>query len=256
MSAFLDGCRFNPAAGGTADWTYASAVTGYQSPAAANAVNGATYSYRAESADLSQWEMGVGTFNTGTGVLARTTVLFNSLGTTAKVSFSTVPQVAIVALAEDLTRANFGLGTVGHVPGANSGTPTAPAAGEIGEVILGSGSATLTTGVIANVASVALTVGIWDISGTNDFGGPGATTTSDVYTAISSQATPTLTVGIVGAIAHNRQPAVADYSTRHSMPAERIVLTANASYYMHAECAYTAGSSYGCSGRLRAVRVV
>lgn len=101
MAAFLNACRFNPTAGGTTDWTYSSAVTGYQSPAAAAAVNGAAYSYRAESNDLSQWEVGVGTYNAG--VLTRATVLFNSSGTTAKINFSTVPQVAIVALAEDLT---------------------------------------------------------------------------------------------------------------------------------------------------------
>lgn len=102
MAAFLDGCRFNPAAGGTADWTYASAVNGYQSPAAANVVNGRLYKYRAESADLSQWEFGEGGYNAATGVLARTTVLYNSSGTTTKINFSSVPQVAIVALKEDL----------------------------------------------------------------------------------------------------------------------------------------------------------
>lgn len=112
MAAFLDGCRFNPTAGGTTDWTYSSAVTGYQSPAAAGVANGTLYKYRAESADLSQWELGEGAYNTSTGVLARTIVLFNSLGTgTAsgqsgagtKINFSTVPQVAVVALAEDLS---------------------------------------------------------------------------------------------------------------------------------------------------------
>jgi hypothetical protein len=102
MASLLNLCRFNPTAGGTTDWTYSSAVTGYQSPAAAGAVNGATYSYRAESTDLSQWEVGTGTYNSGTGVLARGTVRFNSLGTTAKINFSAPPQVAVVALAEDL----------------------------------------------------------------------------------------------------------------------------------------------------------
>lgn len=101
-SSFLDVCRFTPTAGGATDWTYLSAVAGYQSPSAAGVQNGATYSYRAESADLSQWEVGTGAYNTGTGVLARTTVLFNSSGTTAKINFSSAPQVAIVALAEDL----------------------------------------------------------------------------------------------------------------------------------------------------------
>jgi hypothetical protein len=102
MAAFLDGCRFNPAAGGTGNWTYSSAVTGYQSPAAANVVSGRLYKYRAESADLSQWEFGEGAYNTATGVLARTTILYNSSGTTSPINFSTTPQVAIVALKEDL----------------------------------------------------------------------------------------------------------------------------------------------------------
>jgi hypothetical protein len=101
-SSLIDVCRFNPTAGGTTDWTYSSAVTGYQSPTAAGAVNGATYSYRAESADLTQWEVGTGAYNSGAGVFARTAVLFNSSGTTSKISFSAAPQVAIVALAEDL----------------------------------------------------------------------------------------------------------------------------------------------------------
>jgi hypothetical protein len=102
MAAFLDGCRFNPTAGGTTDWTYSSTVTGYQSPAAANVVNGRLYKYRAESSDLSQWELGEGAYNTSSGVLVRSTVLYNSSGGTSKINFTTVPQVAIVALKEDL----------------------------------------------------------------------------------------------------------------------------------------------------------
>lgn len=102
MAAFLDVCRFTPTAGSTTDWTYSAAVTGYQSPASAGVVNGRLYKYRAESADLSQWEVGQGAYNTGTGVLARTTVLFNSSGGTSKINFTLAPQVAIVALKEDL----------------------------------------------------------------------------------------------------------------------------------------------------------
>lgn len=110
MAAFLNVCRFTPTAGGTTDWTYSTAVTGYNTPALAGAVNGTVYKYRAESSDLSQWELGEGAYNSGTGVFARTTVLYNSAGTGtgtgqsgagSKISFSTVPQVAIVALKED-----------------------------------------------------------------------------------------------------------------------------------------------------------
>ena len=52
MAAFLDICRFIPTAGGTTDWTYASAAGGCQSPTAANAANGTVYKYLAVSSDL------------------------------------------------------------------------------------------------------------------------------------------------------------------------------------------------------------
>lgn len=119
LAQALNVCRFLPTAGGTTDWTYSSAVTGYQSPAVANAINGATYHYRAESADLSQWEIGEGTYNSGTGVFTRTTVFSNSSGGTSKINFSTVPQVAIVLIKEDVRNP--------IIPGARltlaSGTP-------------------------------------------------------------------------------------------------------------------------------------
>lgn len=102
MAAFLDVCRFSPSTGGTADWLVAGPVGGYVTPSAAGAVNGRLYKYRAESADLSQWELGEGTWNASAGVLSRTTVLFNSSGTTSKVNFAATPQVAVVALKEDL----------------------------------------------------------------------------------------------------------------------------------------------------------
>jgi len=81
MAAFLDNCKFTPVAGGTTDWTFSAAVTGYQSPSAAGVVNGTKYKYFAASADLTQWEIGEGAYNTSTGILSRTTVLFNSSGT-------------------------------------------------------------------------------------------------------------------------------------------------------------------------------
>ncbi|MGY4159031.1 hypothetical protein ACVINW_004873 [Bradyrhizobium sp. USDA 4461] len=102
MAAFLDACRFSPSTGGTADWLVAGPVGGYVTPTVAGAVNGRAYKYRAESADLSQWELGEGTWNASTGVLSRTTVLLNSSGTTSKVNFTVSPQVAVVALKEDL----------------------------------------------------------------------------------------------------------------------------------------------------------
>lgn len=111
MAAFLDNVKFNPTAGGTTDWTFSTAVTGYQSPALGGVVNGTTYKYFAVSPDLSQWEIGQGAYNTGTSVLPRTTVLYNSSGSgTAtgqsgagtKINFTNPPFVAIVSIKEDL----------------------------------------------------------------------------------------------------------------------------------------------------------
>lgn len=111
MAAFLDNCRFSPTTGGTADWTYSSAVAGSQSPAAAGAVNGRKYKFLAISADQSQWEIAEGAYNSATGVLARTSVLYNSSGTGiaggqtgagALIGFSAIPTVAIIGIKEDL----------------------------------------------------------------------------------------------------------------------------------------------------------
>ncbi len=100
MAAWLDNVKFNPTAGGTTDWTYSTTVQGYQSLTAAGAQSGTAYRYFATSADLSQWELGVGLY-TGSGI-TRATVLYNSSGTTAKINFTNPPIVSIVAVKEDM----------------------------------------------------------------------------------------------------------------------------------------------------------
>lgn len=103
MARFLNVVLFNPTAGGTTDFTVSAAVQGYMTPNAAGAANGAVYRYRAENATLTEWEVGYGTYNTGTGVLTRTVVLYNSLGTTAKINFTAAPNVGMgMPLASDI----------------------------------------------------------------------------------------------------------------------------------------------------------
>jgi hypothetical protein len=111
MSAFADLVRFLPVAGGTTDWVVSSAVGGCQLPTAANVLSAVSYKVYAVSADLTQWEISTGLYNSGTTTFPRTTVLYNSAGTgTAtgqsgagtKINFSTIPQVSVVAIAEDL----------------------------------------------------------------------------------------------------------------------------------------------------------
>lgn len=103
VALFADLVRFSPTAGGTSDWTYSAAIQGYQSPTAGGMISGQNYKYRAESADLSQWEVGEGSWNGA--ILTRATVLYNSSGSTSKISFTVAPQVAVVALNPDIQNA-------------------------------------------------------------------------------------------------------------------------------------------------------
>lgn len=100
MAAFADVCRFRATSTGTVDFVDASALAGYQRSSTA-CVDGKLYSLRAESDNLTQWEIVQGVYTASSGTFARTTVLFNSSGTTSKINFTAAPQVAVVGLAED-----------------------------------------------------------------------------------------------------------------------------------------------------------
>lgn len=122
-TGFIDACGFIPVSSGTGDFVVSSAITGYQTPASAAAVNATVYSYRAESADKSQWEEGSGAYTVGSTTLARTTVTANSLGTTAKISFSAAPNVFITAASADLQNASLltsGTLPVGRINGGTA----------------------------------------------------------------------------------------------------------------------------------------
>jgi hypothetical protein len=191
IASFLDVCRFNPTAGGTTDWTVSSGVNGYQTPVLAGAVNTATYRYRAESADLTQWEIGYGVYTVSTTILTRATVLYNSAGTGTgagqsgagtKINFSTVPQVAVVALTEDFLAL-----TTGQIPGTitNDNAST----GNVGEYVVAtlvSGSATaLTSGTPKTIISISLTAGDWDVDGVAGFSPAGGAVLSFGQESIS-----------------------------------------------------------------------
>lgn len=125
--AYFDAVYFLAAASGTGDFGVASAVQGYRTPADASVPNGAVGGYRAESSDLTQWEIGAYTYSTTGPTVVRSIVLSNSLGTTAKINFTGAPNVGFVELAQDLVNASLLLtGTVGTARlgsgTANSGT--------------------------------------------------------------------------------------------------------------------------------------
>lgn len=127
MSAggFLDVCGFIPVSSGTGSFVDSAAVVGYQRLGAAGAVNALVYSYRAESADKSQWEEGFGaaTVSAGTWTLARTIITANSSGGTTAIAFSAAPNVYITAASADLQNAS--LLTNGTVATARLGSGTA-----------------------------------------------------------------------------------------------------------------------------------
>lgn len=100
MAEFLNVCFFRAVSGGTVSLEVASAITGFLTPAGADAVDGVEYAYRAESDDMSQWEVGYGIYDADTQTLTRSPL--KSSNANALVNFSAAPRVRIVALAADL----------------------------------------------------------------------------------------------------------------------------------------------------------
>lgn len=243
--SFLTLCKFNPTAGGTTDWTYSSIVTGYQSPSSANAVNGALYIQRAESSDLSQWEVSSGAYNSGTGVFPRTTVLLNSSGTGTlqsgagtKINFSTTPTVG----AGIFISPNFN-GT-GQIPGTD--TNDNASAGNIGEyssaTLSYASRVTMTSGVSQNITSVSLTAGDWDLTGQIKYESTGSPVTSYAQSSLST------TSGTLDSSAEDHYaygPALNANVTDISciLPNARFSLSATTTVYLVGNAAWTGGSS-------------
>jgi len=142
----------------------------------------------------------------------------------------------------------------GHVGMQNS---TAPAAGYIGERI----SANITTPVVlANataktITSIALTPGIWDVSGMGVF--TGVTAATLIFVAVSAN-NNSFTGTVVGLSAY-QSPTRADGFTVSDqagvVPPFRVSLSANATYYLVGQLNFTVGASPGGYGGISATRV-
>jgi len=113
MALFANSVLYNPVSNGTADFVTSAAVTGFMTPALTSMQAG-VYKYRAESSDLTQWEIGEGTYTPGTQTLTRTTVLYNSAGTGiaagqsgagTKINFTAAPNVGVVMMKQDVISA-------------------------------------------------------------------------------------------------------------------------------------------------------
>lgn len=96
-------CKFNATSVGAGNFVVASAYDAdHLTPSQANAIDGKVYTYFAQSADGTQWEKGSGVWTLSTTTLARTSIIANSVGTAAVVSFLTVPIVDVFPPAPNL----------------------------------------------------------------------------------------------------------------------------------------------------------
>jgi len=251
--------RFTNALGGTADFIYPGPSIDMQSPASDGAVDGTTYLYYAQSFDMSQWEIGQGAYTASSGTFARTSVSKNSLGTTAKINFGDPPQVIVFdRLANAADIANFIAVTAqswsdAQKAQARSNIGFGTASGQIGERIPGSGSISFAaSGTPANICFIDVPAGTWDLEYFSTFGGPGATTSSDWITAISTT-NASVSSGVVGFGSHTRLPSGADMSIVHSAPRVRVTPAVTTRYYLNAQATY-AVSTYSVSGTIQATR--
>lgn len=103
-------CYWTAASAGTGSFVVSAAKTGFFTPAQCTnpaIVDGGTYHYRAESADLTEHEIGTGVYTASTTTLTRATVLQSSNSGSA-VNFTAAPNVRIVALKQDFYTLNSG----------------------------------------------------------------------------------------------------------------------------------------------------
>jgi hypothetical protein len=118
MAIFVNRAKMTTATTGTGTITLGSAITGYQSFAAAGVANGNTVSYVIE--DGANWEIGSGTYTAVGTTLSRTPVQSTSGGAAITLSGSAVVYISV--LASDID-AKAPLASP-----ALTGTPTAPTA--------------------------------------------------------------------------------------------------------------------------------
>lgn len=145
----------------------------------------------------------------------------------------------------------------GQIPGVNSNT--AATAGNIGEIIsstVASGSAVaLTTATPANVTSISLTAGEWDVSAMIGFTGNTTTTVTVQIGSISTtSATLDTTDGRIQANAYNAQAVYNLVNTRNAVGPARISLSGTTTVYLVAQSTFATSTS-GAFGILRATRI-
>lgn len=128
----------------------------------------------------------------------------------------------------------------------SNGSASAGDLGEFVQTLVAAGSAvSLTTATAADIASISLTAGDWDVEGWVNFAATGGTTTGRVASISATSATHP----IDGSQIHQGyQTTTLTETTSVSLPRKRISLAATTTIYLVATGTFSAGSMAGFGG--------
>ena len=133
-------------------------------------------------------------------------------------------------------------------------TNNSAAAGSVGEVITATATQALSSGSVVNVTSITLTAGDWDLSGMLRYSTAGATTTTDVTSAIATANNVVSGGSLVDFFAQTRVTSTTDFATTHTFAPTRISISGNTTYYLNCQGTF-ATSTASAIGRIRARRM-
>jgi|SRR5271170_1303074 len=136
---------------------------------------------------------------------------------------------------------------------AQGGLTQAPSAGFIGEQIRSAANISMSNGAAANITSISITAGVWDVSGLANFVFSGTAT----YNQLGISAMTGTIVGTQGDQFVQTDTASAGLSapnTALSVPSWRLILTATTTYYLVGLADFSTGTCTAY-GRISATRV-
>lgn len=146
----------------------------------------------------------------------------------------------------------------GGVPVQGSNTNGAAAAGDVGEhissIIVSGSAVAITNSIAANITSISLTAGDWDVWANARLTGAAATTVAVLGASISlTSATMDNTPGRVAQSFHNGQAPFVSTNLDLNVGATRVLLNAPATVYLVTLCAFST-STMAAFGALQARR--
>lgn len=208
--SYYDRIKETSATTGTGNITLGGAVSQFQA-FSSRFSNGDNMYYLIQDQSGTNWEIGVGTYNSSGTTLSRTAVLESSNSDSAVNFTSGALYVANVYAASAYASSNIASGS----------------------------SVSLTNNTAANVTSISLTAGDWEVSGNVAFTAAGTTTATVFQGAISTTSATIPTSPGAGALeilgvsvgAGSTEPTFAVGVTR-------ITLTATTTVYLVAQCTF------------------